>query len=1138
MALAVTSVVGRGLAVTQSAMGMPVTAVASGGLAVTPVAAGGLPVFDTAGTLFGPAVIPANTVLPVITGTPAVGTTLLTSSGTWSGTTASYTYQWKRGGVNIAGATTSSYLLVTADLGANITVTVTATNTAGSANATSAAVGPVTVAAPTNSAIPVISGSTVQGGVLTTTDGTWMGSPTFAYQWKRGGTNVGTNTNTYTSVVGDVGSTITVTVTATNAGGNANATSTAVGPITAFSLPAPVLAWTSGPTGFDPIFTATFVAAVADILTLEIDDNSDFSSLFDSDVNTLDSAEVAAGTITYSGITTLFAGVTYYARLKLQRGAASVYSNTVNQTMAGFTSRTYVAEGDSISAVGAGGWNNLANAAAVPAIDTYAAAAIGGSALGSPGDAPNPASLSLYARAPSLDARLIPGGTNILSVLIGANGMGPSFLVDFAAYLNARRAAGWYVILCTILPNVSINSATPSRNTVNTELRLWAVNGSAVPGKHADRICDFAAEPSMGDDADYSDTTYYLDGLHPTTLGHEIMRRVFQPVLDASQRVDTTAPTITSANTAHVAPSVPLAFTLTASESCTWSVSGAGFSIATVNSLVHAGTTTGTYTCTVTATDGSGNASAPQSFSMVVDTVASSVVATYRSGPPAQSANTVFTFASQPIGTASSDRIVVVVCEGNRTTSGGTLTMTIGGVAATSVSPQGDTADYINIFYLNVPTGTTADVVVTITVFTAQMQIAVYTVTGSSAPPASGVTAWGVVNPGPMVVTATVPTGGIGIAGFATDRDVLPTTWSGNATVDLARAGPGTQDIFALSTVTEGVVTITSGNEATFYGAVMTTWGPSGPDVTAPTIVSYSPLDNATGVLTSIELVVTFNETVTLGTSGTISLKKTSDNSTIDSWNVATAGGSTAGKVEIIGGTALHIHLTANLANSTEYYVVWPAGVVKDTAGNGVAAQSSTTAWSFTTASAGAGFGWNTADKAPGTTLANSDRDLTGTTAGTYSSVRAVTGKTTGRWYCEVTLPTIGTSATQGGVGLGIANATFALTSGAFLGSGEKSAMFFWANQATYNLTAGDTLQIAFDLTAGAGKVWLGKNNTWMVGSPSAGTAPWLTFTPGSDTWFIGGMENVLAGSNTSVVARLAATGVYTPPTGFTLINS
>lgn len=88
-------------------------------------------------------VAPVNTVLPVISGTTTVGQTLSTTTGTWTGSPTGYTYQWKRGGANISGATASTYLLVTADLAATITVTVTATNTAGNANATSTGVGPV-----------------------------------------------------------------------------------------------------------------------------------------------------------------------------------------------------------------------------------------------------------------------------------------------------------------------------------------------------------------------------------------------------------------------------------------------------------------------------------------------------------------------------------------------------------------------------------------------------------------------------------------------------------------------------------------------------------------------------------------------------------------------------------------------------------------------------------------------------------------------------------------------------------------------------------------------------------------------------------------------------------------------------------
>lgn len=83
---------------------------------------------------------PTNSVAPTITGTPKVGTALTALKGTWSGNpTPTYAYQWKAGGVNIAGATGTTYTPVSGDVGKTITVTVTATNSQGNASATSAA---------------------------------------------------------------------------------------------------------------------------------------------------------------------------------------------------------------------------------------------------------------------------------------------------------------------------------------------------------------------------------------------------------------------------------------------------------------------------------------------------------------------------------------------------------------------------------------------------------------------------------------------------------------------------------------------------------------------------------------------------------------------------------------------------------------------------------------------------------------------------------------------------------------------------------------------------------------------------------------------------------------------------------------
>ena len=81
--------------------------------------------------------------------------------------------------------------------------------------------------APANTLAPAISGVAIIGQVLTSTTGTWTGTApiTYSYQWKRGVTNIGTNSSTYTLVTADAGQNITCQVTATNVAGSASATS-------------------------------------------------------------------------------------------------------------------------------------------------------------------------------------------------------------------------------------------------------------------------------------------------------------------------------------------------------------------------------------------------------------------------------------------------------------------------------------------------------------------------------------------------------------------------------------------------------------------------------------------------------------------------------------------------------------------------------------------------------------------------------------------------------------------------------------------------------------------------------------------------------------------------------------------------
>jgi hypothetical protein len=87
---------------------------------------------------------PVNTALPSIMGLGQVGLTLTAVNGAWTGNPTSFTYHWQNEGSPISGATSSTYVLQTSDLGALISVQVIAANNAGaSVPAISALAGPV-----------------------------------------------------------------------------------------------------------------------------------------------------------------------------------------------------------------------------------------------------------------------------------------------------------------------------------------------------------------------------------------------------------------------------------------------------------------------------------------------------------------------------------------------------------------------------------------------------------------------------------------------------------------------------------------------------------------------------------------------------------------------------------------------------------------------------------------------------------------------------------------------------------------------------------------------------------------------------------------------------------------------------------
>jgi len=195
---------------------------------------------------------PVNTARPVVSGTAAVGSTLSSTTGTWTGTAPiAYQRQWLRCTSTattacsaIAGATAETYAPVAADSGRYLRVRLTATNAKGSAVAPSdptATVGvprgkPVLVTA------PAITGTARVGATLTATPGTWSGAlpMTFTVSWAT--CAPGSNTCYYNGATGStfappastpVGTRVVIVVTARNAAGVAYGQSMATAPLAA-----------------------------------------------------------------------------------------------------------------------------------------------------------------------------------------------------------------------------------------------------------------------------------------------------------------------------------------------------------------------------------------------------------------------------------------------------------------------------------------------------------------------------------------------------------------------------------------------------------------------------------------------------------------------------------------------------------------------------------------------------------------------------------------------------------------------------------------------------------------------------------------------------------------------------------------
>jgi len=113
-------------------------------------------------------------------------------------------------------------------------------------------------------------------------------------------------------------------------------------------------------------------------------------------------------------------------------------------------------------------------------------------------------------------------------------------------------------------------------------------------------------------------------------------------------------------------------------------------------------------------------------------------------------------------------------------------------------------------------------------------------------------------------------------------------------------------------------------------------------DVTAPTVSTLSPLDGATNIGINDDLMITFNEAVSVGT-GNIVIKKTSDDSIVESIDV------TGSQVTGGGTSSISVNPSVTLAGETGYYIEIDPTAFTDPSGNSYAGISDKTSWNFTT---------------------------------------------------------------------------------------------------------------------------------------------------------------------------------------------
>jgi hypothetical protein len=171
---------------------------------------------------------------PEVSGEGKVGARLECSQGRWTGSpTPTYTYSWRRSGVEIPSQTGTSYEVTSADEGHTLNCRVTAKNSGGETPGESS--NSVTVKGKPPKLVegkpPKVEGIGGVGETLTCNHGEWTGTAeiTYSYEWLLGGSSIsGAAGSTLVVEASYEGKSVACKVTATNSVGKETAASAAI----------------------------------------------------------------------------------------------------------------------------------------------------------------------------------------------------------------------------------------------------------------------------------------------------------------------------------------------------------------------------------------------------------------------------------------------------------------------------------------------------------------------------------------------------------------------------------------------------------------------------------------------------------------------------------------------------------------------------------------------------------------------------------------------------------------------------------------------------------------------------------------------------------------------------------------------